>query len=114
MTSAEMLHLAGRLDLCGKEMAHLLGISERTILRGVQEGGIIDIFLHDLQEGLDDPSQTLHVRAAAVMAAQSGGLRTYLRGLRLAYVRLDALMHQDPELLGQLSDENLASVLKDP
>ncbi len=84
-----MMQIGARLDLCPKELAHLLGISERTVHRGVQDGGPAGILLKDIREGLDDPNQFLSIRAAAIMAARSNGLQTYLSGMRRAYVELD-------------------------
>ncbi len=91
-----MLSVASTLGIGPKELAHLLGISERTILRGVQDGGIIDILLRDIVEGLEDPTGHHNVRVAAVMAARSGGLKTYLSGMRRAYVKLDQLVLRGP------------------
>ncbi len=99
MTSDELLQLAARVDLNPKELAHLLGIAERTILRGVQDGGIIDILARDIAAGLDDPAQHLSVRAAVIMAARSDGLKTYLRGMRRAYVETDLRAGPEPRTI---------------
>lgn len=117
MTLPELRSLADRLDLCGKEFAYLLGVSERSLLRGVRDGGTADILARSILEGLDDPQQALSVRAAAIMSARSGGLETYLRGTRRAYVNADLDSVQGPRPLPArtpfISQSLLDSVLED-
>lgn len=87
-----MLAFADSVGLGPKELAHLLGVSVRTIRRGAREGGTADLLLRGLREKLMDPKSALSIRALTIISARSDdGLKALMDRLTRAYVTLDQL-----------------------
>lgn len=89
MKPKELIQLAESLGLGPKELAHLVGISARTIRRGVKAGGTTDLLLKGLIEKLNDPNTHLSIRALSIIAARGEGLKALIARLLRAYVMLD-------------------------
>lgn len=91
MTSEEILALADQVGLGPKELAHLLGISVRTIRRGVKKDGTVDVLLRGFQAKLKDPAAALSMRALMIVAARGEGLKLLILRLVGAYVAMDRM-----------------------
>ena len=91
MTSEDLLKFAEDLGLGPKELAHLVGVSVRTLRRGVKAGGTVDTLVKGLQEGLANPRTHLSVRALAIISARGDGLKALVARMVHAYVTMDEL-----------------------
>lgn len=91
MSPKEILKIAETVGLGPKELAHLLGISVRTIRRGARLGGTVDTLLRGIQEKLADPHAVLSIRALTIIAARGEGMKTLVARLLHAYVTMDLL-----------------------
>lgn len=91
MGPAEILRIAESLGLGPKELAHLVGISVRTIRRGVKENATVAILLRGIEEKLADPRTRLSMRALAIISARGEGLKMLISRLVHSYVTMDDL-----------------------
>ena len=91
MTSAEVIQVSQQLGIGLHELAHLLGVTPRTVQRGLRLGSPADLILREICRRLNEPRSTQSIRALAVISAQSGGLEVFLSRLAGAYVTLDLL-----------------------
>lgn len=90
MTKHELEDVAADLGLSSKEVAHLLGVSPKTITRGIKDGAPADLFLREIVKALEDPRISQSARALVVMCARSdGGFRSLVSRLIDAYVTMD-------------------------
>ena len=80
-----------RLGLGPKELAHLLGVSTKTVLRGYSPTSTSGILAKVLEAKLDDARSSQSVRALAIMSARGGGLEALLNQMVESYVTMDLL-----------------------
>ncbi len=82
------------MDLLGlgpKEMAYLLGVSDRAVRRGIGSQSASGKLLQVIEKRLGDPRSTQSIRALAIISARNGGLEAMLNHLLESYVTLDLL-----------------------
>ncbi len=80
------------LGLNPKELAHLLGVSVKTIHRGTfKENSTAAVLAGIITARLSDGRSAQSIRALAMTAARGHGLSTFLGVLVEAYVSLDLL-----------------------
>ena len=91
LTADQILQVSRQLGIGLHELAHLLGVTPRTVQRGLRLGSRADLVLQEIRRRLDEPRSAQSIRALAVISAQSGGLEVFLSRLAGAYVTLDLL-----------------------
>lgn len=78
------------LGLGSREIAYLLGVSERTIRRGNMKG-TPEMLSKVIQRRLADPRSAQSTRALVMITARRGGLESLLEALFEGYVTMDLL-----------------------
>ena len=86
----EVVQFGQPLDLSNKELGYLLGVSERTIRRGIN-GGPAQVLLDVLKSRMADPRSTQSARALVLITARRGGLKALLEAMFEGYVTMDLL-----------------------
>ena len=96
MTSSQIKKLAAALGFTLAEMAKLLGLSTRTLNRGVRREGTTATLLLALERRLLNPRDTIAIRALAVQAVRSDGLLHFLDRLLDVFIAAEFLRLQQP------------------
>ena len=101
MTAEQLKQLAATLGFDRSEMAKLLGLSIRTLTRGVRRDGTAAALLFALQRQLADPHSLTPIRALAIQAVRADGLPHFLDRLLGVFVAAERLQLQQPNAGGR-------------
>ncbi len=88
MRTPDVLRFGAPLGLGPKELGYLLGVSDRTVKRGIN-GGPAQVVLDLLRSRMEDPRSAQSIRALVMITARRGGLKALLEALFEGYVTTD-------------------------